>query len=63
MYIFHNNGKDNIKDELINIMRGEFNMKYKRLTLILSAFIISIIYIVHPYIIEKIKPLMALKRT
>ncbi len=28
-------------------------MKYKRLMLILSAFIISIIYIVHPYMVEK----------
>ena len=62
MYIFHNNGKDNIKDELINIMRGEFNMKYKRLTLILSAFIISIIYIVHPYIIEENKTIDGFKK-
>jgi len=37
-------------------------MKYKRLTLILSAFIISIIYIVHPYIIEENKTIDGFKK-
>lgn len=34
-------------------MKGAFQMKYKRLMLLLCTFIIFTIYIVHPYIIEK----------
>jgi stage II sporulation protein R len=34
-------------------MKGAFQMKYKRLMLLLCTFIIFTIYIVHPYIVEK----------